>query len=108
MELSWPHVFLLMLASLSLFSGAEMMGVYSVFAEMTQTSMDRINQVKEIPKMDDNPNGKTLAAHDISFEQVSLAYDTVPVLKDISFQVPEQTMRPLWGFPAAARAPLPT
>jgi ATP-binding cassette subfamily B protein len=102
-EMSWPSTFLLMLASLTLFSGAEMMGIYSIFSRMTQRSIDRINQVKDIPKMDDNQKGEGLDRFDIVFDHVSFAYETVPVLKGLSFTVPEKTVTALVGLSGSGK-----
>lgn len=103
-HLPWPSAFLLMLASFTLFSGAEMMGIYSVFSKMTQKSIDRINQIKDIPKMDDNPSGENPERFDIAFENASFAYETVPVLKDISFSVPQGTMTALVGLSGSGKS----
>jgi ATP-binding cassette subfamily B protein len=102
-EMSWPSAFLLMLASLTLFSGAEMMGIYSIFSRMTQKSIDRINQVKDIPKMDDNQKGETLDRFDIVFGHVSFAYETVPILKGLSFTAPEKTLTALVGLSGSGK-----
>ncbi len=102
-EMEWPSAFILMLASLTLFSGAEVMGVYSIFFGMTQKSIDRINQIKDIPKMDDNPDGENLDRFDVEFDQVSFAYETSPVLKNISFTVPEKTMTALVGLSGSGK-----
>ncbi|MGL6198089.1 MAG: ABC transporter ATP-binding protein [Lachnospiraceae bacterium] len=103
-EISWPAAFLLMIASLTMFSGAEMMGIYSIFAKMTQKSVDRINQVKDIPKMDNTQKDETLDCFDITFDHVSFAYETVPVLKDVSFLVPEKTMTALVGLSGSGKS----
>jgi ATP-binding cassette subfamily B protein len=102
-EMTWPSAFLLMLASLTLFSGAEMMGIYSIFSKMTQKSIDRINQIKDIPKMDDTQNGETPDRFDIVFDHVSFAYETVPVLKHVSFTAPEKTLTALVGLSGSGK-----
>ncbi len=102
-EMAWPSAFLLMLASLTLFSGAEMMGIYSIFFKMTQKSIDRINQIKDTPKMDDDVGGETLNHFDVAFDHVSFAYETVPILKNISFIVPEKTMIALVGLSGSGK-----
>ena len=52
-DFAFPQAFLLMLASFSLFAGAEAMGIFNIFAKMTQQSIDRMNQIKTIPKLED-------------------------------------------------------
>jgi ATP-binding cassette subfamily B protein len=70
---------------------------------MTQKSIDRINQVKDIPKMNDNQNGETPDRFDIVFDRVSFAYGTVSVLKDLSFTVPEKTLTALVGLSGSGK-----
>lgn len=103
-EMSWPNAFLLMLASLTLFSGAELMGIFSIFFKMTQKSIDRINQIKDMPKMGGNQKGDTLDRFDVAFDQVTFAYETVSVLKDVSFTVPEKTMTALVGLSGSGKS----
>ncbi len=103
-EMSWPNAFLLMLASLTLFSGAELMGIFSIFFKMTQKSIDRINQIKDIPKMGGNQKGDTLDRFDVAFDQVTFAYETVSVLQDVSFTVPEKTMTALVGLSGSGKS----
>jgi ATP-binding cassette subfamily B protein len=102
-EMPWPSAFLLMMASLILFSGAEMMGIYSIFSKMTQKSIDRINQVKDIPKMDDSQNGEIPDRFDVVFDHVFFAYETVSILKDLSFAVPEKTLTALVGLSGSGK-----
>lgn len=99
----FPQAFLLMLASFSLFTGAEAMGVFSIFAKMTQQSIDRMNQIKTIPKLEDISGTEKLERYDICFEHVNFAYNKTPVLRDISFCVPEGTTTALVGLSGSGK-----
>ena len=99
----FPQAFLLMLASFSLFTGAEAMGIFSIFAKMTQQSIDRMNQIKTIPKLEDISGTETLERYDICFEHVNFAYDQTPVLRDVSFRVPEGTTTALVGLSGSGK-----
>lgn len=102
-EFSFSTAFLLMLASFSLFTGAEAAGIFSIFSKMTQQSIDRMNQIKEIPKMQDISGNKKMKGHGIVFEHVTFSYDTRNVLEDISFAVPENTMTALVGLSGSGK-----
>jgi len=52
-DFAFLQAFLLMIVSFSLFTGAEAMGIFSIFAKMTQQFIDRMNQIKTIPKLED-------------------------------------------------------
>ena len=99
----FPQAFLLMLASFSLFTGAEAMGIFSIFAKMTQQSIDRMNQIKTIPKLEDSSGTGKLERYDICFEHVNFAYNKTPVLRDISFCVPEGTTTALVGLSGSGK-----
>ena len=102
-DFTFPQAFLLMLASFSLFTGAEAMGIFSIFAKMTQQSIDRMNRIRDIPEMQDISGMDTLDRYDICFEHVSFAYDQTSVLKDVSFRVPERTTAALVGLSGSGK-----
>lgn len=102
-DFSFSTAFLLMLASFSLFAGIEAIGIFSIFSKMTQQSIDRMNQIKEIPKMQDISGNKKMKRHDIVFDNVTFSYDTRNVLENISFTVPENTTTALVGLSGSGK-----
>jgi len=102
-QLPFQSAVVLMISSFSLFSAVETMGIYSAFIRLTQIAVDRINQIKDIPKMDVSWGRETPASFDITFENVSFAYDTKPVLTNISFTVPEKSMTALVGLSGSGK-----
>ena len=102
-NITYASAFILMLGSFSLFPAVEMMGVYSIFSKMTQHSIDRINQIKDIPKMDDISGNESLDSFDVALENVDFAYDKNMVLSDISFIVPEKTTTALVGLSGSGK-----
>lgn len=102
-DFAFPQTFLLMLASFSLFTGAEAMGIFSIFAKMTQQSIDRMNQIKTIPKLEDISGTETLERYDICFKHVNFAYNKTPVLRDVSFCAPEGTTTALVGLSGSGK-----
>ena len=102
-DFAFPQAFLLMLASFSLFTGAEAMVIFSIFAKMTQQSIDRMNQIKTIPKLKDISGTEKLERYDICFERVDFAYNKTPVLRDVSFCAPEGTTTALVGLSGSGK-----
>lgn len=102
-DFTFSEAFLLMIASFSLFAGVEAAGIFSIFSKMTQQSIDRMNNIKDIPKMEDISGTNTLDKYDICFEHVNFAYDQIPVLKDVSFCVPEGTTAALIGLSGSGK-----
>ncbi len=88
-DIDYMRLFLLTLSSFGLFQGIEGMGIFSIFAKMTAQSLKRMDIIDNIPVMSDISGEEELNQFDISYENVSFAYDSTPVLKKISFNIPD-------------------
>lgn len=102
-DITFQSAFVLMLGALSLFGGVEIMGIYSIFSKMTQHSIDRINKIKDIPKMDNTSGIARLDKFDITLDNVSFAYETKTVLSSVSFTVLEKTTTALVGLSGSGK-----
>lgn len=102
-EITFQAAAVMMLASFSIFAAVEAMGEWSPFSRMTQQSLDRINHVKNIKKMDDAAEESVLKRHGVTFDSVSFGYGTKDVLHEISFNVPEGTMTALVGMSGSGK-----
>lgn len=102
-ELDFMSLFLLVFSSLTLFSGVELMGIYSIFSKMTQQSIDRVKQILNIPKMQDLSGKEILNRFDVSFDAVHFSYGSEPVLKGVSFHIPEKTTTALVGLSGSGK-----
>ena len=101
--IDFMQLFLLTLSSFALFQGIEGMGIFSIFAKMTAQSLERMDMIDNIPVMSDISGKEKLDQFDISYENVSFAYDSTPVLKGISFNVPEKTTTALVGLSGSGK-----
>ena len=101
--IDFMRLFLLTLSSFALFQGIEGMGIFSIFAKMTAQSLERMDMIDNIPVMSDISGEEELNQFDISYENVSFAYDSTPVLKGISFNVPEKTTTALVGLSGSGK-----
>ena len=102
-DIDYMRLFLLTLSSFGLFQGIEGMGIFSIFAKMTAQSLERMDMIDNIPVMSDISGEEELNQFDISYENVSFAYDSTPVLKGISFHVPEKTTTALVGLSGSGK-----
>ena len=102
-DIDYMRLFLLTLSSFGLFQGIEGMGIFSIFAKMTAQSLERMDMIDNIPVMSDISGEEELNQFDISYENVSFAYDSTPVLKGISFNVPEKTTTALVGLSGSGK-----
>ena len=102
-DIDYMRLFLLTLSSFGLFQGIEGMGIFSIFAKMTAQSLKRMDIIDNIPVMSDISGEEELNQFDISYENVSFAYDSTPVLKGISFNIPERTTTALVGLSGSGK-----
>ena len=102
-DIDYMRLLLLTLSSFGLFQGIEGMGIFSIFAKMTAQSLKRMDIIDNIPVMSDISGEEELNQFDISYENVSFAYDSTPVLKGISFNVPERTTTALVGLSGSGK-----
>ena len=102
-DIDYMRLFLLTLSSFGLFQGIEGMGIFSIFAKMTAQSLKRMDMIDNIPVMSDISGEEEVNQFDISYENVSFAYDSTPVLKGISFNVPEKTTTALVGLSGSGK-----
>ena len=102
-DIDFMQLFLLTLSSFGLFQGIEGMGIFSIFAKMTAQSLKRMDMIDNIPVMSDISGEEELNQFDISYENVSFAYDSTPVLKGISFNIPERTTTALVGLSGSGK-----
>ena len=102
-QITYPDAFLLMLGSFSFFAGAEMMGVWQIFGRLSQAAIDRMDHIKDVPKMDDACVAEQPGPYGISFAHVNFAYEQKPVLRDVSFTVPQGTMTALVGMSGSGK-----
>lgn len=102
-DIDYMRLFLLTLSSFGLFQGIEGMGIFSIFAKMTAQSLKRMDIIDNIPVMSDISGEEELNQFDISYENVSFAYDSTPVLKGIPFNIPERTTTALVGLSGSGK-----
>lgn len=102
-DIDYMRLFLLTLSSFGLFQGIEGMGIFSIFAKMTAQSLKRMDIIDNIPVMSDISGEEEVNQFDISYENVSFAYDSTPVLKKISFNIPERTTTALVGLSGSGK-----
>ncbi|WP_428771300.1 ABC transporter ATP-binding protein [Treponema sp. HNW] len=102
-DIDYMRLFLLTLSSFGLFQGIEGMGIFSIFAKMTAQSLERMDIIDNIPVMSDISGEEEPDQFDISYENVSFAYDSTHVLKNLSFHIPEKKTTALVGLSGSGK-----
>lgn len=65
--------------------------------KVAEAGLDRYQAIMKAPVIDPGAGGKKPARFDIEFRRVRFAYDTRPVIRDMSFFIPEKSMTALVG-----------
>lgn len=102
-DFAFSDAFLLMLASLSIFGAVELMGIWSIFSKMTAEAIERMTTIKNVSKQSQSSGKSEIDKFNIEFKHVDFAYQTKPILKDVSFIVPEKTATALVGLSGSGK-----
>lgn len=88
---------MMLIASFLVFEQLESAGQGTANLRLAETSIDRANEIDNVPVMDEG--GKTIAtkSFDIEFNNVGFSYENRPVLQDVSFKIQEKTTTAIVG-----------
>lgn len=88
---------MMLIASFLVFEQLESAGQGTANVRIAETSIDRANEIDNVPVMDEG--GKTIVtkSFDIEFNNVRFSYENRPVLQDISFKLKEKTTTAIIG-----------
>ncbi len=99
----FSDAFLLMLSSMSIFSAVEMMGIWSVFSRLASDAIERMANIKNLSRQSQTSGTHLLEKYNLEFKNVDFAYQTKPILKDVSFSVPQNTTTALVGLSGSGK-----
>ncbi|MDR1533260.1 MAG: ABC transporter ATP-binding protein/permease [Clostridiales bacterium] len=86
------------IATFTIYAPVEIMGSLTLMVRLMEASLDRAEQVKDVPLIDEVSKDVKLERFDIDFEKVSFSYDGAQqVLRDLSFHIPQNTMTAVVG-----------
>ena len=96
--LSFAELAVVLLASFSIFTPIEVMGQMTQMIRILDASLDRVEEMKHAKILDEEGRAISPESADIVFRHVDFSYEKeVPILKDVSFAVPEGTMTAIVG-----------
>ncbi|HEK9321780.1 TPA: ATP-binding cassette domain-containing protein, partial [Streptococcus equi subsp. equi] len=65
--------------------------------EILDKTLDNLDKIKNADFLDDNGKDMELSSHNIVFDKVRFAYDKIPIIKDVSFEIKENTVTAIIG-----------
>lgn len=94
-----PLVYCLMMivASFMVFGELKSAGSGMATLRLTETSIDKANELDHVPVMSEGSIATPPATHEIVFEDVRFAYEKRTILDGISFTMPDRTMTAIVG-----------
>lgn len=95
--LSLVYCLMMMVASFMVFEQLKTAGSSMANLRITESSINKANEIDNVPVMD--ISGKNIAPekHDIRFEKVDFSYEKRPILKSVSLTIPDKTMTAIVG-----------
>ncbi len=95
--MSLVNCLMMQIVSFIVYEHLKSAGSGTAMLRLTETSIDRANDIDAVPIMDEGGKSITPTKHDIEFEDVSFAYEKRLVLNNLSFKIPEKTMTAIVG-----------
>lgn len=97
-EFNFPMLAVVLLATFSIFTPVEVMGQITQMIRILETSLKRVEEMKHASILDEKGKDISPENTNIEFRQVFFSYEQDnPILKNISFMVPEKKMTAIVG-----------
>lgn len=96
-EITSVKCLLLLVSSFMIYSGVEMFGSMTSIARVIEASLERLDNVLDMPVLDEQGTDIMPEHFDIELEHVSFSYGGENVIRDVSVKIPERTTCALVG-----------
>lgn len=96
-EITSVKCLLLLVSSFMIYSGVEMFGSMASIARVIEASLDRLDNVLDMPVLDEQGTDIMPEHFDIELEHVSFSYGGENVIRGVSVKIPEGTTCALVG-----------
>jgi len=88
---------MMLIASFLVFEQLESAGQGTANMRIAETSIDRANEIDNVPVMDEGGKAIATKSFDIEFNNVRFSYENRPVLQNVSFKLKEKTTTAIVG-----------
>lgn len=105
-EITSVKCLLLLVSSFMIYSGVEMFGSMASIARVIEASLDRLDNVLDMPVLDEQGTDIMPEHFDIELEHVSFSYGGENVIRDVSVKIPEGTTCALVGSSGSGKTTL--
>ncbi|MBR4164481.1 MAG: ABC transporter ATP-binding protein [Solobacterium sp.] len=88
---------IMVISAFIVYASLETAGNYSALLRVVDLSVDRAQEILDLPQMDISGKEIIPKTHDISTENIEFSYDTRKIIDDISLNIPEHTTTAIVG-----------
>ncbi|NFG61381.1 ABC transporter ATP-binding protein [Clostridium sp. CMCC3677] len=97
-KLSIIKMIVILVAIFSIYTPVEALGSITGLTRMLEISLNKIENIKKFPLIDENTKDINLSSFNIDFKNVSFGYnDNETVINNVSFHIPEKSMTAIVG-----------
>ncbi|NCD09205.1 MAG: ABC transporter ATP-binding protein [Negativicutes bacterium] len=91
------YCLMMLIASFLVFEQLRAAGSGMATLRLTETSINRANELEDVPAMAEGSRATAPRSYDIRFDNVHFAYENRPILAGVSFTIPEKTTTAVVG-----------
>lgn len=88
---------MMVVSAFLVYSELESAGEMFFMLPMIDASIDRVEEIDRVPKMDEGGSVQVPKSHDITFDHVDFSYGDRKIIGDVSFTIPEGTTTAIVG-----------
>lgn len=96
-SLSLVYCLMMLIASFMVFEQLKIAGSCMVNLRITENSINRANEIDNVPIMDEGGKAIIPQNHEIKFEHVNFSYEKRPVLDSVSLTIPDKSLTAIVG-----------
>jgi ATP-binding cassette subfamily B protein len=96
-RLDLPSCVMLLVAAFTIFAPMETMGMYAALVRFVDASLDQVQEVENVPMLDEKSGEVSFDRFDIEFKNVSFGYGRREVIHNVSFAIPPRSTTAIVG-----------
>lgn len=96
-SMSLVYCLMMMVASFMVYEQLKIAGSSMANLRITENSINRANEIDDVPVMDEKGRNITPDSHNIQFHDVTFSYEKRPVLKSVSLTIPDKSLTAIVG-----------
>lgn len=100
---SMTYALMMVIISFQIFADIEQTGAGLTVLRVVSSSIEEADKVNLLPVMDEKGKDYVPESHNITLDKVSFAYGENQILRDVSFDIPENTMTAFVGSSGAGK-----